>query len=240
MAQDERPPETVEPETSFEPVTQTESEAEQTATRRAVNLASHTGVGVAGAGGVVAVQQLTRSEGDGSASSAETLDVFQDAGEAPAIVEPRGVSADAEPVMQQSTSTTGAAAQPVTDESPVVQPATRPVDPTDTGTASFSPPVTPGNEPVNSFAPAANIPPPVQQEALPATDDVPEEDVDVEELERNTYLASAEVEIGGGFAADADDVDAGSIFGASSEYGALPVDDLPDAADDDEDLASAP
>jgi len=240
MTHDERPAESVEPETSFEPLTPPENEAEQTATRRAVNLASHTGVGVAGAGGVVVVQQLTRSERDGSATSAETLDVFQDAGESPAAVEPRGVSADAEPVIQQSTSTTGAASHPVAAEPPPVQPATRPVEPTDAGTASFSPPVAPGNEPANSFSPEANVPPPVQQDALPATDDVPEEDVDVEELERETYLASAEVEIGGGFAADADDVGTGSIFGASSEYGALPVDDLPDDAEDEEDIASTP
>jgi hypothetical protein len=233
MTQEERPRQAAEPDTTFEPAA-VENEAEQTATRRAVNLASHAGVGVAGAGGVVVVQQLTRPQGDDNVSSAEALDVFQDAGGSTAPVEQQGVSAEAEPVLQQSTSTTGSFAQPGAEHPPPAQPATRPVEPPPAADlASFNGPVDTVSEQPNSFAPAADMTPPVQ----PGSMDVP--DIDVEELERETYLASAEVDIGGGFAADSDDSGAGSIYGASSEYGVIPVDDHPDDGDD-EDLASTP
>ena len=236
MTLDEKPNEAAEPDTTFEPAATGENETEQTATRRAVNLASHAGVGVAGAGGVVVVQQLTRSEGDGNASTAEALDVFQDAGESPAPVEPRGVSADAEPVIRQSIATAGSVAQPIAEDPLPTQSATRPVEPPPPAeVATFSMPAAADAGQANSFAPLpADIPAPAQ----PETVDVP--GIDVEELERETYLASAEVEIGGGFAANSDDDGTGSIFGATSEYGAIPVDNHPDDAEDDETLASTP
>jgi hypothetical protein len=240
MTLEERPRQAAEPETTFEPAAAPENEAEQTATRRAVNLASHAGVGVAGAGGVVVVQQLTRSGGGDSVSSAEALDVFQDAGDPIAQVEPRGVSADAEPVIRQSTTTAGSVAQPIAGDPAQVQPETSQAElPPAVEAATFSPPVAAGAEHSNSFAPLT------EEIVAPAQPDGPPESLegpgpDVEELERETYLASAEVEVGGGFSAVPDDDGTDSIFGASSEYGSISLDDHLDDTEDEDDLASTP
>ena len=227
-----------EPDTTFEPQTSPDSPADHSPGRRGLNLASHAGVGMAGAAGVLAYQRSGGSD-DGAGSAAD-LDVFHAREADPPGDGPRGVLTEATVVPEPENP----------DHAVEPDPESRPDNP-----------VQERAEPVHfsrvSYAPVSLAPPPDMNEPPDFAGGMDTENseheaeepqfaseaaVDDAEVERESYLADAGTEIGGGIVPDEDQAASGSMFGASSEIGRLDVDVTPaDDVDDDEDaLASTP
>ena len=217
-----------EPETVFEPVVDDAAGDTSDSARRGVNLASHTGVGVAGAAGVLGAQRVLGSE-EAPADGGRALDVFHPVVDASPDDQSRGISTNASPVAEQA-------------EQGGLPGSAEGIDPPDE-TASLVPTnVLTNVEPVK-FLPIAEAQAPstepedvatAYQEAdlVPAAESV--------EPERGSSLASAQTEIGGGISVDFNSGDPHSAFGASSEIGMLDTEELTAEDDDEDDLASTP
>jgi hypothetical protein len=212
--QDDTRPRRTEPDTSIEPEPYPGEPPPQDSTRRVVNVASHAGVATTAAASVLAAQRVSGS--DDTEHTAASLDVFTEAGDA----EPRGISAAAEPV-------------------------------TPAGGTPESPPPIPGNAetipaplPSVEFVASASIGGGVLEMAVDFS--TPEENAQDDpdhyqhdDPDRETLLAGANVEIGGGFVPE-DGADHSAMFGASGEIGGLPIDDVEAPDDENEDFAAAP
>lgn len=228
-----RPEPAGEPETVFEPAVSEEESAAADARRRGINLASHTGVGIAGAAGVLGVQRFGGADTAGEAGAAD-LDVFHEAEMTGDVDADRGVSASAEPVASD-------------EQAPVSQPAARVAE-----AEQLIPAVNARMpEPVAFLPaapePAADLEPDVLVDFTVADEDVSEEHSAGDQPEtpadtpgvapRLSSLADAGTEIGGGVTLD--DVEGvESLFGASAEFGVVDSEHPDD--DDDDSLASIP
>lgn len=226
-----------EPDTSIEPEPYPDNEPATTSARRVVNVASHTGVAAAGAASVIAAQRVAGSSGP--EHTVESLDVFTDAQHESIDTQPRGLSAAAEliepsPIVPETSPAFGPDIVDVL-EPPLPGAPAAPAAPIERATSALH----------GGDAPEAGvtfIPPTVEAvidiDETANIDDAPADDA-IDEPDRGTALAEAEVDIGGGFVPD-DDAGHLEVFGAAGEVGAFDSDDAGPEDDDDGDLASAP
>jgi hypothetical protein len=224
-----------EPDTVFEPAVSEEESAAADARRRGINLASHTGVGIAGAAGVLGVQRFGGT-GEAEDTGAAGLDVFDETGPRAGVDPAGGVSANAEPVVPDESATPSQSSAPPPVEA--VEQAMVNVDPVQNVSTPEPVEFLPADE-----DPAAETQPDMLADFSPDNehDSQPElvaDDVAPDATPRIFSLADAGTEIGGGITLD-DVESADSLFGASGEFGVV-VEDDPDDEGSDDSFASVP